>query len=346
MRFIDEAVISVKAGDGGMGCVSFRREKFVPRGGPDGGDGGKGGDIIFVADSRLASLLDFRYRRKYEARRGGHGSGAMKHGKNGEDLIIRVPVGTVIIDEGTGTVLKDMAEDRLEYLVARAGRGGKGNAHFTTSTHQAPRFAQPGEEGAELSIRLVLKLLADVGIIGFPNAGKSTLISRISAARPRIGDYPFTTLVPNLGVVKFGDFGGFVVADIPGLVEGAGSGKGLGTRFLKHVERTGVLIHVIDLSPFTGRDPEEDFAVVMRELKVFDPALSERPQVVALNKTDLTEARERVPSLLKFFNSSGIKVFPISAVTGEGVGELVNHVGGMVEKLKRQKDCNRNGEST
>ncbi|MCL4874701.1 GTPase ObgE [bacterium] len=334
MKFIDEAKIYVKAGDGGRGCVSFRREKYVPKGGPDGGNGGRGGDVILVAEGRLASLLDFKYKREYKAERGQHGMGSMCSGRDGLDLRINVPVGTVVKDADTGEVLADLVEDGQEYLVSRAGRGGKGNAHFATSTHQTPRFAQPGEPGEERNLKLELKLLADVGIIGFPNAGKSTLISHISAAKPRIADYPFTTLVPNLGIVQFGDFGGFVVADIPGLIEGAHEGKGLGVRFLKHIERTSIFIHVIDLSPVSGRDPKEDFEIVNRELRAFKAELAERPQVVALNKTDIPEAEEKVPELLKFFNGLGIKVFSISAATGKGLKELVNYVGREVSASK------------
>jgi GTP-binding protein len=334
VKFIDEAKIYVKAGDGGRGCVSFRREKYVPKGGPDGGNGGGGGDVIIIAEGRLSSLLDFRYRREYKAERGQHGMGSMCNGKNGLDLRIKVPVGTVVKDAETGDVLADLVEDGQEYLCSRGGRGGKGNAHFATSTHQTPRFAQPGEPGEERTLKLELKLLADVGIIGFPNAGKSTLISHISAAKPRIADYPFTTLAPNLGIVKFGEFGGFVVADIPGLIEGAHEGKGLGVRFLKHIERTSMFIHMIDLSPASGRDPKEDFEVVNRELKAFKPELADRPQVVALNKTDLPEATEKVLALLKFFEGLGIKVFPISAATGKGLKELVNYVGREVTASK------------
>ncbi|MBW7956273.1 MAG: GTPase ObgE [Deltaproteobacteria bacterium] len=334
MKFIDEAKIYVKAGDGGRGCVSFRREKYVPKGGPDGGNGGRGGDVILIAEGRLASLLDFKYKREYKAERGQHGMGSMCSGRDGLDLRINVPVGTVVKDADTEEVLADLVEDGQEYLVSRGGRGGKGNAHFATSTHQTPRFAQPGEPGEERNLKLELKLLADVGIIGFPNAGKSTLISHISAAKPRIADYPFTTLVPNLGIVKFGDFGGFVVADIPGLIEGAHEGKGLGVRFLKHIERTSIFIHMLDLSPASGRDPKDDFEIVNRELRAFKAELTERPQVVALNKTDMPEAEEKVPELLKFFNGLGIKVFSISAATGKGLKELVNFVGKAVADSK------------
>jgi len=334
MRFVDEAAIYVKAGDGGRGCVSFRREKFVARGGPDGGDGGAGADVVFVADVRMTSLLDFRYKRRYEARRGAHGMGSNRTGRSARALRIKVPAGTVIKDADTGEVLADLVEDRQKYRCCRGGRGGKGNAHFATSTLQAPRFAQPGEPGTERNVRLELKLLADVGIIGFPNAGKSTLISHISEARPKVAGYPFTTLVPNLGVVRFGDFGGFVVADIPGLIEGANEGRGLGFRFLKHIERTRLFIHVLDLSPFTGRDPKEDFRTVNLELERFNAELATRPQVVALNKMDLAEAKETAPGVLKFFEGSGIKVYPISSATGEGLDALVSYVGSEVERLK------------
>lgn len=336
MRFIDEAIISVKAGDGGRGSVSFRREKYVPKGGPDGGNGGAGGDVSFVSDARLSSLLDFRYRREHNAEGGQNGMASLCSGKDGEDLRIKVPAGTLIKDADTNEVIADLTADGQEFLCCKGGRGGKGNAHFATATHQTPRFAQPGEAGTERRLQLELKLLADVGIIGFPNAGKSTLISHISAAKPKIADYPFTTLVPNLGVVKFGSFGGFVVADIPGLVEGAHEGKGLGVKFLKHIERTRLFIHLLDLSPFTERDPLEDWKTVNRELAAFNPELAERPQVVALNKIDITEAKERAPELLKFFAGLGLKVFTISAATGSGLTELVNYVGGEVERRKIQ----------
>ena len=337
MKFIDEASIFAKAGDGGKGCVSFRREKYVPKGGPDGGNGGRGGDVVFLVEGRMASLLDLRYKKEYEAERGQHGMGSLCTGRDGLDLVIKVPVGTMIKDAETGEQLADLVEDGQKFLACKGGRGGKGNAHFATSTHQTPRFAQPGEPGEERRSKLELKLLADVGIIGFPNAGKSTLISHISAAKPKIADYPFTTLVPNLGIVEFGDYGGFVVADIPGLIEGAHEGKGLGIKFLKHVERTSIFIHVIDISPFTGRDPREDFEVVNRELRVFNPELARRPQVVALNKLDVTESAEALPELLKFFGKLDIKVFPISAATGKGLNDLVNFVGNKVMETRAKR---------
>ncbi|MBI5560648.1 MAG: GTPase ObgE [Deltaproteobacteria bacterium] len=336
MNFIDEAKILVKAGDGGRGCVSFRREKYVPKGGPSGGDGGKGGDVVIKADGRITSLIDLRYRRHYSAGRGQHGMGSLCHGKDALGVTIRVPAGTVVKDGESGDVLADLTKEGEEFILAKGGRGGKGNAHFKTSTHQSPRFAQPGEKGEERNLKLELKLLADVGLIGFPNAGKSTLISRISSARPKIADYPFTTLIPNLGVVKFGEFGGFVVADIPGLIQGAHRGKGLGIRFLKHIERTSLLIHLLDLSPDTGRDPVADFNAVNIELKEFNLGLSKRPQVVCLNKIDIPEAREAAVELLKFFRDKGITVFMISSATGEGTKELVDHVGSAVEGLKKE----------
>src|SRR3990172_5978229 len=337
MKFIDEAKIYVKAGDGGKGRVSFRREKYVPKGWPDGGNGGRGADVIFIADNRLSSLLDFQYKREYEAEKGQHGMGSMCSGRDGLDLVIKLPIGTLIKDFDTGEVLADLVADGQQFVCCKGGRGGKGNAHFATSTHQTPRFAQPGEPGEERNLKMELKLLADVGIIGFPNAGKSTLISHISAAKPKIADYPFTTLAPNLGIVKFGDFGGYVVADIPGLIEGAHEGRGLGVKFLKHVERTSMFVHMIDVSPFTGRDPKEDFEIVNRELQAFNAELAKRPHVVALNKTDIPEAEEKARELLKFFDSSGIKVFLISAATGKGLKELVNYVGSQVAEFKGRK---------
>lgn len=341
MRFIDEATITIGSGDGGSGCVSFRREKYIPRGGPDGGDGGRGGAVIVRCEANLASLMDFRYKRSYTAESGKSGMGGMKSGKKGEDIILGVPRGTLILDEASGAVIADITELNDEVRLLEGGRGGKGNAHFKSSRQQAPKFAQPGEEGIEKEIRLELKLLADVAIIGLPNAGKSTLISRISAAKPCIADYPFTTLTPMLGVVKKDNFSEFVIVDIPGLVEGAHSGKGLGIQFLKHVERTSFLLHLIDLSPFTGRDPKEDFLMINKELAAFDESLAKRPQVVVLNKTDITETKESEEELLSFFRASGIKVFSISAVTGRGVEELVKFVGFELDRIKREGEGDR-----
>ncbi|MCK5237260.1 MAG: GTPase ObgE [Deltaproteobacteria bacterium] len=333
-RFIDEVNIYVKAGDGGAGAVSFRREKFVPRGGPDGGDGGKGGDVVFIVDRRLSSLIDLRYRKKYLAGKGGKGAGTHCFGKDGADAIIKVPVGTLVIDSATDEVIRDLVKDGERYVLCGGGKGGRGNAHFKSSTNQAPRYAQPGLPGEEIDLRLELKLLADVAIIGFPNAGKSTLITGISAARPKIGDYPFTTLVPNLGVVSFGDHGGYVVADIPGLIEGAHEGKGLGIQFLKHIERSLLLLHIIDLSPETGREPEDDYEKINNELTKFSADLAKRKQVVALNKTDITEASEKVPELLEYFKDKGIKVFEISAATGAGLKDLTNYIGTELQRMK------------
>jgi GTP-binding protein len=334
VRFIDEAKIYVRSGRGGRGCVSFRREKFVPRGGPDGGDGGNGGDVILVAQRNVSSLLDHRYRQHYIAQNGEHGKGKNQHGKNAPPLIVPVPVGTVVKDFYTGEILGDMVEEGQTLVVARGGRGGRGNARFATSTNQAPRYAEPGEEGEERTLLLELKLLADVGIVGFPNAGKSTLISRISAARPKIADYPFTTIVPNLGVVRYNEGKTFVVADIPGLIKGAHEGAGLGIRFLKHIERTRLLIHLLDLSPLTGRNPIEDYHVLNEELMRYNPSLlKEKPQIIVPNKIDITEARERLKEVRDYFESKNMEVFPISAATGEGIKELIREVGVRLEKL-------------
>lgn len=338
VQFIDEARIYVKAGDGGRGCVSFRREKFVPRGGPNGGDGGDGADVVMVAKRNMSSLLDHRYKQHYKGKRGEHGRGKDQHGKNSDTLYIPVPLGTVVKDFETGEVLGDLTEDGETLLVAKGGRGGKGNARYVTSVNQAPRNAEPGGEGEERTLLLELKLLADVGIIGFPNAGKSTLISRISAARPKIADYPFTTLVPNLGVVSYHDGKTFVVADIPGLIEGAHEGAGLGIQFLRHIERTKILIHLIDLSPLTDRDPVSDYEIMNNELESYSPELAYRPQIVAANKIDITEAGEKLAALNKHFSRSNIKVFPVSSATGEGLKELILEVARELDKLSQQSD--------
>ncbi len=336
VKFIDEAKIYIKSGDGGRGCVSFRREKYVPRGGPNGGDGGNGGDVVMIARRNMSSLLDHRYQQHYRAKRGEHGRGKDQHGKNAEDLFIPLPLGTIIKDQETGDVLGDLTKDSETLIVARGGKGGRGNARFITSTNQAPKNAEPGEEGQEKTLLLELKLLADVGIIGFPNAGKSTLISRISAARPKIADYPFTTLVPNLGVVSYGDGGTFVVADIPGLIEGAHEGAGLGIQFLRHIERTKVLVHLIDLSPITDRDPVEDYETMNNELKSYNEELYGRPQIVAANKIDITEAAERLRGLKEYCDKSGIKLFPISSATGEGLEELKWRIVKLLETLRNE----------
>ena len=333
MRFIDEARIRVTAGNGGRGCISFRREKFVPRGGPDGGDGGKGGDVIFVADERLESLIDFRYVRNYKAKSGAHGKGKRQHGKSGEDRIIPVPVGTLVKNEITDELLRDLNSPGDRLVVARGGLGGKGNAHFVSATHQTPRYSQNGQEGEEQRIKLELKLLADVGVIGLPNSGKSTFVSCVSAAKPRIADYPFTTLNPCLGVVRHHDEKTFIVADIPGLIEGAHSGSGLGTTFLRHIERTRVLIHLIDSSRVLPHDPLRDFIVINNELTLHNPELGERPQVVAMNKIDLPESQANYRICKEHFTKRQIKSFPISAVTGKGVKPLINHVAKLLTGL-------------
>ena len=333
VKFIDEAKIYVKSGAGGRGCVSFRREKYVPHGGPNGGDGGNGGDVILVTNENMSSLLDHRYKQHYKAKRGEHGKGKDMHGRNADTLYIPVPVGTIVRDFETGEVLGDLTQKDETLLVAKGGRGGKGNARFATSTNQAPKIAQPGGEGEERTLLLELKLLADVGIIGFPNAGKSTLISRISAARPKVADYPFTTLVPNLGVVSYGDGKTFVIADIPGIIEGAHEGAGLGIQFLRHVERTKLLIHLLDLSPATGRDPLDDYETLNRELSAYSPELSKKPQIVVPNKIDITEAREKLKKVKKYFDKKRITIYPVSSATGEGLKELVLETGKKLEAL-------------
>lgn len=334
VKFIDEAKIYIKAGDGGRGCVSFRREKFVPRGGPNGGDGGVGGDVVMVARRNMSSLLDHRYQQHYRAKRGVHGKGKDQHGKNAEDLFIPVPLGTIIKNFETGAFYGDLTEDGQTLIVAKGGKGGRGNARFVTPTNQAPKEAEPGIPGEEKTLKLELKLLADVGLLGFPNAGKSTLISTISAARPKIADYPFTTLVPNLGVVSYGDGQTFVLADIPGIIEGAHEGTGLGIQFLRHIERTKILVHLLDLSPMTQRDPIEDYETLNNELKSYSEELSKKTQIVALNKIDITEAREELDRLQKYFSDLGIQTFPISSATGEGTKDLVWELAKQVEKLK------------
>ncbi len=333
VKFIDEAKIYIKAGDGGKGCVSFRREKFVPRGGPNGGDGGNGGDVIMIARRNMSSLLDHRYQQHYRAKRGVHGKGKDQHGKNAEDLLIPVPLGTIVKNFETGDFYGDLTEDGQTLVVARGGKGGRGNARFITPTNQAPKEAEPGIPGEEKTLKLELKLLADVGLLGFPNAGKSTLISTISAARPKIADYPFTTLVPNLGVVSYGDGATFIMADIPGIIEGAHEGTGLGIQFLRHIERTKILVHLLDLSPMTQRDPTEDYEKLNNELKSYSEELSKKTQIVALNKIDITEAREDLARIEEHFHNLGIKTFPISSATGEGTKELIWEVVRHLEKI-------------
>jgi len=324
--FIDEARIWVKAGDGGNGCVAFRREKYVPRGGPAGGDGGDGGDIILESTEHLNTLLPFRYNREFRADRGRHGEGSKRHGAEGEDRVIRVPVGTLVYEEEGGEPLFDFTEPGQQLVAVRGGRGGRGNARFASSTNRAPRRADPGELGEERRLRLELKLLADVGLVGFPNAGKSTLISRLSAAHPKIADYPFTTLEPCLGVVAVDEERSFVLADIPGLIEGAHAGQGLGTRFLRHIERTRLLVHLVDVSE-TGRDPIEDFQVVRRELAQFNPALMEKPVVVAANKIDQPGSDARRDALRTFCQREGLPFLAISAARGDGLEEFRYELG-------------------
>lgn len=328
-QFVDQATIYVKAGDGGAGCVSFRREKFVPKGGPDGGDGGRGGNVVLRADEGLSTLLDFRYRRVFRARRGGHGQGGNRTGRSAPDLVIPVPVGTVVKDAATGEVLADLTQHGQEAVVARGGRGGRGNAHFATSTRRAPRYAEPGEKGEERTLVLELRLMADAGLVGKPNAGKSTLLARMSAARPKIADYPFTTLHPNLGVVSLGLGQSFVLADLPGLVEGAHRGVGLGDRFLRHASRTRVLVYVLDAA--LSEDPLRDLEVLRAELAAYDPVLAERAQVVALNKVDLPDGRRRAEALQHTLARHGYHVFLTSGVTGEGVAALAWKVWELVQ---------------
>lgn len=320
--FIDEAKICVIAGRGGDGVISFRRGKYVPKGGPNGGDGGRGGSVILRVDPNLNTLLKFKHQVHFKAQPGQHGGKNERHGADGKDLIITVPVGTVVKVLQTEEFLADLDEPGKEIVAVRGGQGGRGNAHFKTSTRQAPRIREQGAPGEELWLKLELKLLADVGIVGFPNAGKSSLIAKISAARPKIAPYPFTTIAPTLGVVRVEEYKDFVIVDIPGLIEGAHEGKGLGDRFLKHVERTRLLIHLIDLAPLEPRDPLQDFAVINRELRSFSPALAQKPQIVVGNKIDLLDQDQR-EALKKRFAEQGIELRLISAVTGEGAGELV-----------------------
>jgi GTP-binding protein len=322
MMFVDEVEVFVKAGNGGHGCIAFRREKYVPRGGPNGGDGGAGGSVVLVADEGLGTLLDFRYRRHYTADRGAHGQGWDKQGATADDLVLRVPVGTVVRERDTGLALGELTATGERLVVARGGRGGRGNARFATSTRRTPRIAEDGAEGESRWLVLELKLLADVGVVGFPNAGKSTLVSRLSAARPKIADYPFTTLVPTLGLVRLDEARSFVIADIPGLIPGAAEGKGLGLRFLRHVERTRVLVHLLDLDPATGRDPIEDWEAIQRELGEYSADLAARPQLLAANKVDLDGAAPRLDAVRGLAEREGLPLVAISARTGAGLEEL------------------------
>src|SRR5262250_1073822 len=337
--FIDEAKIRVKAGDGGNGCMAFRREKFVPRGGPSGGDGGRGGDVTMESSERHNTLVHFRFNPEYKAERGRHGEGSNKTGRDGEGILLKVPVGTIVYDAETGGKVHDFsnADDRI--VIARGGRGGRGNARFATSTHQAPREHEDGRPGEERAFRLELKLLADVGLVGYPNVGKSTLISRISAARPKIADYPFTTLQPNLGVVAVGDKKdeiSFVVADIPGLIEGAHEGAGLGTQFLRHIERTRLLVHLVDVSDASGRaDVVKDVEIIMGELDSFGAHLAEKPMLMVASKIDVAN-KDKLAQLKQYCKKNKLELFPISAVTGEGIEKLKWAMAEKVEEMRRE----------
>lgn len=331
--FVDRAKITIKSGKGGNGCVSFRREPFVPEGGPDGGDGGKGGDVVFVADEGMRTLMDFRYKKKYEAENGQDGMKKKRFGKNGKDLIIKVPAGTLVIDEETGLLMKDLIKHGDRFVAAKGGKGGKGNVNFKNSVRQAPNFAEAGGFAKERSVILEMKLIADVGLVGFPNVGKSTLLSVSTKANPKIANYHFTTITPNLGVVDIFD-NGFVMADIAGIIEGAHEGAGLGHYFLKHIERTKLLIHVVDVSGSEGRDPIEDFEKINNELAMYDERLAKKPQIVAANKTDMIDLDDE--SYIKFkeyVEAKGYKVFPISAPINEGVRELLAEAANMLDKI-------------
>jgi GTP-binding protein len=329
--FIDQAQIWIKAGDGGHGCVSFRREKFIPKGGPDGGDGGRGGNVYFQAVENLDTLIDFAGKHHWQAQKGQPGSGNNRHGANGEDLIIKLPPGTLIYDTDLNLLLKDLNEVAMKVRVCRGGRGGRGNKSFATATNQIPRNATPGKEGQERNIRLELKLIADVGLVGLPNAGKSTLISRCSAARPKIADYPFTTIEPVLGIVELSDFRRFVMADIPGLIEGAHSGAGLGHEFLKHIERTTLLVHILDIMPTDGSEPAENYKAIRHELEQYSKALAQKQEVIIANKTDLDPDGKIIEDLRKKLQQ---EIHPISAVTGAGIKELSEFLWQKVKELK------------
>lgn len=332
--FIDRVKIHVEGGDGGNGVTAFRREKFVPRGGPSGGDGGRGGDVVLVADSSLNTLLHLRYNPRHIADRGLHGEGSNRSGHNGSELIVRVPVGTQVFDAVTGELLHDLNHDGATWMAARGGRGGFGNSHFATSTNRAPRYHQSGGKGEERELQLELKLLADVGLVGFPNAGKSTFISTVSAAKPKVADYPFTTLEPHLGVVDLGDFRSFVMADIPGLIEGAHTGAGLGDRFLRHIERTKLLLHLIDVSSVSGRETVMDYETVNRELESYNADLASRPQIVVATKIDALDDPDRLESLRMRAKRDGKPFFAISSATNEGVKDLISAVAVRLDELR------------
>jgi GTP-binding protein len=337
MQFIDYLKVYVKAGDGGRGCISFRREKYVPKGGPDGGDGGRGGHIIFRATRDINTLLDIKYQQQYRAEKGQHGMGKEMHGRNGKDLVIPVPLGTLIKHADTEEILCDLTAEGQEFIGASGGKGGLGNVHFKGPTRQTPRYAQPGIPGEDKNLILELKLLADIGLIGLPNAGKSTLISVISSAKPKIADYPFTTLVPFLGVVKYADFRSFVIADIPGLIEGAHHGSGLGFQFLRHVERTSILLHLVDISDMAEGDPAENFEKINKELRLFSPKLLEKPQAVAGTKLDIQGDGKRLDRLEQYCKDKGYDFFPLCSITGKGIKRLVHYLGKKLEECKDHK---------
>ena len=335
--FVDYAKIIIKSGDGGNGAATFRREKYVAAGGPDGGDGGRGGDVYFEVDPNANTLIDFRFTKKFKAENGQNGSGGHKAGKSGQDIVVKVPVGTIVKDVETGKVIVDMSKEGQKELILKGGRGGKGNSHFATSTRQAPRFAIDGEPGKEKEIILELKLLADVGLVGFPNVGKSTILSRVTKATPKIADYHFTTIDPNLGVVKTEHGDSFVLADIPGIIEGASEGIGLGIQFLRHVERTRLLLHVLDVAGVEGRNPVEDFKTINEELKRYSEKLATRKQIIVANKIDSMQDDENYKALEKLAKENGIEVYKISAVTGEGLNELFNHVADVIKTLPKEE---------
>jgi len=335
MKFVDEVRIRVEAGDGGRGCVAFRREKYEPHGGPSGGDGGGGGNVVLQVDPNLSTLLDLSYPQTLRAGRGEHGRGKEQSGARGADLLLRVPPGTLVYDDGDGQLLADLRTAGDRVVVAEGGRGGLGNQHFATSTRQAPRHAQPGTPGEQKILRLELRMLADAGLLGFPNVGKSTLIRAISAARPRVADYPFTTLVPHLGVVRVDEEASFVLADVPGLIPGAHEGHGLGTRFLRHLSRTAVLVHLLDASGLTGRDPVDDYDVLCRELALASAELGAKPQIVVVGRLDLQETRDRLPEVRARFAARGIEIMTLSGVTGEGTRLLVERIAQAVRSARR-----------
>ena len=345
MIFVDEVTVEIKAGDGGNGFVAFRKEKFVPRGGPSGGDGGKGGDVVLEADSNYSTLLDFKYQRRHVAAHGGHGALKDMIGKDAPDLVLKTPIGTIATDLETGKILADLTENGQRQVIASGGRGGRGNARFATSTHQAPQFAENGEPGQAYNVKLELKLLADAGLVGFPNAGKSSLIACVSAARPKIADYPFTTLVPNLGVVRVGGDveNTFVMADIPGIIEGASEGAGLGRQFLRHIERTRVLVHILDISEANPRSWQDDYVMLNKELAAYSDRLVQLPQLIALNKIDIADD-ETVAEAKSYFEDLGQQVYPISAATGAGTTPLLYRIAALLKEIPRPQDLPESDE--